>query len=102
MEQMFRKITRDNKRKTGDDSIKRTIQGMVEDTPLIRNWQNDKFMNMILGNSKSKIDLFREIDSKKISDKMKKIKEVNSKIPEEIRTILKSHKSNDKLKLSLD
>ena len=101
MEQIFRKFTRDNKRKTGDDSIKRTIQGMVKDTPLIRNWQSDKYMNMVIGKNKSKVDLFAEIDSKKIVSKMKILKEVNNKIPKEIRTILKSHKSNDKLKLSL-
>jgi hypothetical protein len=66
MEQMFRKFTRDNKRKTGDDSIKRTIQGMVKDTPLIRNWQNEKFMQMILENKKTKVELFAEINCKKI------------------------------------
>ena len=99
MEQMFRKFTRDNKRKTGDNSIKRTIQGMVKDTPLIRNWQNDKFMQMILENGKTKIDLFLEIDYKNIQDKMKQLKEVNQKIPGNIRKILKSNTNNNILNL---
>ena len=99
MEQMFRKFTRDNKRKTGDDSIKRTIQGMVKDTPLIRNWQNDTYMEMMLGKGKSKIDLFAEIDSEKVSDKMKSLKEINNHIPKKIRKILKSNKDSDTLKL---
>jgi hypothetical protein len=99
MEQMFRKFTRDNKRKTGDDSIKRTIQGMVKDTPLIRNWQNDKYMEMMLDKDKSKVDLFAEIDFEKVSDKMKRLKEINNKIPKKIREILKSNKGNDTLKL---
>ncbi len=99
MEQMFRKFTRDNKRKTGDDSIKRTIQGMVKDTPLIRNWQNDKFMQMILEKNKTKVELFSEIDCKKVQDKMKNLKEVNQKIPELINKILKSNTNNDILKL---
>jgi hypothetical protein len=97
MEQMFRKFTRDNKRKTGDDSIKRTIQGMVKDTPLIRNWQNNKFMKMMLENNKSKIDLFAEIDCKQVQSKMKSLKEVNQKIPQKIRNVLKSNQYNDKL-----
>lgn len=99
MEQMFRKFTRDNKRKTGDDSIKRTIQGMVKDTPLIRNWQNDKYMEMMLDKGKSKVDLFTEIDFEKVSNKMKSLKEVNNKIPKKIREKLKSNKGNDTLEL---
>ena len=99
MEQMFREFTRGNKRKTGDNSIKRTIHGMVKDTPLIRNWQNDKFMQMILENKKSKVELFSEIDCKKVQEKMKALKEVNQKNPKIINEILKSNISNDTLKL---
>ena len=99
MEQMFREFTRGNKIKTGDDSIKRTIQRMVKDTPLIRNWQNDNFMQMILENKKSEVELFSEIDCKKVQEKIKISKEVNQKTPKIINKILKSNTSNDTLKL---
>ncbi len=101
MEQRFRKLTRDNKRKTGDDSIKRTIQGMVKDTPLIQNWQNEEYRKLILGESKSLIDVFAEIDVKIIRDKMSDLKEANNKIPNKIKKILQSNKNNDKLILTI-
>jgi len=78
------------------------LECSVKDTPLIRNWQSEKYMNMVIGKNKSKVNLLAGINSKKIVRKMKVLKEVNNKIPKEIRTILKSHKSNDKLKLSFD
>ena len=54
---------------------------------------------MILENNKTKIELFSEIDCKKVQEKMKALKEVNQKIPKIINKILKSNTSNDTLKL---
>ena len=63
MEQMFRKLTSDNKRKTGDSSVGRTVQAMVKDTPLIRNLKNDKYRKIILGDKKTLAEVFAEIFS---------------------------------------
>ena len=71
MEQIFRELTRANKRKTGDASIARTIKGIVADTPLIRNLKDEKYMEMILGEKKTIEEVFAEVDIKIIRKKLR-------------------------------
>ncbi|MEA2013622.1 MAG: hypothetical protein U9O87_11210, partial [Verrucomicrobiota bacterium] len=81
MERMFRDFTRDNKRKTAIDSIGNTIQGMVADTPLIRNLKNTHYREIIMGSKTNLADVFASIDVSKIKRKMNKHAIRNDKIP---------------------
>ena len=87
MEQIFRELTRANKRKTGDASITRTIKGIVADTPLIRNLKNEKYLKMILGDKKTIEEVFAEIDVEIIRGKLKEHKIYNEKKPAKIKKI---------------
>ena len=89
MEQIFRDFTRDNKRKTGVDSISRTIQAMIDDTPLIRNLKNDDYRKMIIGDKKNLAEVFAEIDVEIVRKKMKEHNICNEKIPQKIQSLLK-------------
>jgi hypothetical protein len=91
MERMFRDFTRDNKRKTGSDSAGRTIQAMVDDTPLIRNLKNDNYRKIIIGDKKNLAEVFAEIDVKEVRKKMKEHNVCNDKIPEKNQDLLKKN-----------
>ena len=93
MEQSFREFTRHIKRKTGDDSVGRTIQGMVTDTPLVKNLDNEEYINIMLNGKKTLTELFPEIDIKVIRNEMLKFKLTTSKLPDEINTILKKNQT---------
>jgi len=95
MEQMFRKLTRANKRKTGDASIARTIKGIVADTLLIRNLKDKKYMEMILGEKDKIEEVFAEVDVEIIRKKLKEHKLYNEKIPAKIKTLLQKGEQFD-------
>ena len=97
MERMFRDFTRDNKRKTGTDSVGRTIQAMVDDTPLIRNLKNDDYKKIIIGDKENLAEVFAEIDVDKVRKKMKEHNICNEKIPEKIQSLLKKDNFPDML-----
>ncbi len=89
MEQMFRDFSRDNKRKTGVDSMGRTIQAMVDDTPLVRNLKNREYKKIILGDKENLAEVFAEIDVKMVREKMKEQNVCNEKVPAKIQSLLK-------------
>lgn len=89
MEQMFRDISRGNKRKTGVDCIGRTIRTMVADTPLIRNLKNDDYQKVIMGDKRNLSEVFAGIDVKTIRKRMAEHNVSNEKIPPKIQLLLK-------------
>jgi len=97
MERMFRDFTRDNKRKTGVDSAGRTIQAMIDDTPLARNLKNDNYRKIIIGDRKNLAEVFAEIDIDSVREKMKEHNLCNEKVPKKIQSLLKEGKFLDML-----
>lgn len=62
LEQFFRDMRRGHRRKTGNNSMRKRLQAMLADTPLVKNLGNAKYMEILL-NGKSKLeDLFAEIE----------------------------------------
>ena len=94
---MFRDFTRDNKRKTGSDSAGRTIQAMIDDTPLVRNLKNDNYRKIIIGDRKNMAEVFAEIDIYTVREKMKEHNLCNEKVPAKIQSLLKEGKFLDML-----
>ncbi len=58
MEQFFRDVRRQHRRKTGNDSMCRTLQTMLADTPLVKNLDNPAYMEVLLDGKKSLEELF--------------------------------------------
>lgn len=48
LEQFFRELNRDNRRKTGSNSIQRMLKNMLVDTPLVKNLDNPDYMAVLL------------------------------------------------------
>lgn len=61
LEQFFRKLRRGQRRKTGNDSMRRTLQTMLADTPLVKNLENPKYMEILLDGKADLEELFADL-----------------------------------------
>lgn len=62
LEQFFRGLRRDHRRKTGNNSMRRVLHAMLADTPLIKNLENSEYMNLLLNGKKNLEDLFADLE----------------------------------------
>ncbi|MEA3546320.1 MAG: transposase [Thermodesulfobacteriota bacterium] len=68
LEQFFRKIRRGFRRKTGNNSMRRALQTMLADTPLVKNLDNSDYMKILLDGKENLEELFAEM-GKSLADK---------------------------------
>jgi len=66
MEQSFRFLKRDRRKKNGQHSLTKTLKAMLADTPLVRNLSNPDYLKLLLGGKKSLASLFAEIDIEQV------------------------------------
>jgi len=62
LEQFFRQLNRGNRRKTGNNSMQRTLKNMIVDTPLIKNLDNPDYMTILLNGKADLEELFASMD----------------------------------------
>jgi hypothetical protein len=88
LERFFRSFKRANRRKTGNNSMGKTLQAMLADTPLIKNLENHKYLDILL-NGKTKLEeVFAEIDAIEVRKELKESKMSKKKIPAKIKKII--------------
>ncbi|WP_045223167.1 transposase [Desulfonatronum thioautotrophicum] len=61
LERFFRGLRRGHRRKTGNNSMRRTLQAMIADTPLVKNLDNPEYMEILLNGKDSLEELFASI-----------------------------------------
>ena len=62
LEQFSRGIRRGQRRKTGNNSIRRMLQTMLADTPLVKNLDNDEYMKILLDGKANLEELFADLE----------------------------------------
>ena len=62
LEQFFRGIRRGQRRKTGNNSMRRMLQTMLADTPLVKNLDNDEYMKILLDGKANLEELFADLE----------------------------------------
>lgn len=62
LEQSFRFLKRDNRKRSGQHSLNKTLKGMLADTPLVRNLENPEYVTILLAGSKNLAKRFAAID----------------------------------------
>ncbi|MCP4347660.1 MAG: transposase [Desulfobacterales bacterium] len=62
LEQFFRDLRRGHRRKTGNNSMRRVLQAMLADTPLVKNLDNPKYMGILLNGKNRLEELFAELE----------------------------------------
>ena len=63
LEQFFRGVRREHRRKTGNNSMCRTLQTMLADTPLVKNLDNPAYLEILLDGKTSLAELFADLAS---------------------------------------
>jgi len=88
MEQYFRDLKRDNRRKTGNNSSSRMLQNMLAQTPLARNLKNPEYLKILLDGKTSLEELFAEIEITRLRQEFQKAQQHPEKIPAKIKRII--------------
>ena len=68
LEQFFRGERRAYRRKTGNDSMNRALHTMLADTPLVRNLDNPRYMEILLDGKANLEELFAELGTSRLDD----------------------------------
>jgi hypothetical protein len=63
LEQFFRSLRRDHRRRTGDNRMHRALQTMLADTPLVKNLSNPDYMKLLLDGRPNLETLFADLDA---------------------------------------
>jgi hypothetical protein len=62
LEQLFRRQRREYRRRTGNNSMRKRLQTMLADTPLVKNLSNPDYMDILLDDKSSLEELFASIE----------------------------------------
>lgn len=89
MEQSFRFLKRDGRKKSGLHSLTKTLTGMIADTPWVRNLKNPDYVNILLKGKTSLADRFADIDIRLVRQEEKKNAERWKKYPKRMRRLFK-------------
>jgi hypothetical protein len=81
LEQFFRNLRRGHRRKTGNNSMRRFLQAMLADTPLIKNLDNPKYMTILLNGKKHLEELFAELENHSCLDGLESASDVDRILP---------------------
>ena len=71
MEQSFRFLKRDRRKKNGQHSLAKILKGMLADTPLVRNLSNPEYVRILLKGKDTLADRFAEIDIQQVRQEEK-------------------------------
>ena len=89
LERFFRDIARRNRKKSGANSMERTIKAMLADTPLVKNLENKEYLSVLLDGRNSLQELFAEIDVQEVRDKISKLRNESETTSAETKRIIK-------------
>ncbi len=81
MERLFRDLTRGHRRKTGTGAMGRRLQAMLADTPLVANLDNDKYMDILLGDKTTLEEVFAQIDAAELRKELSKQQDAGQILP---------------------
>ena len=88
IERFFRKIKRWGRRKGGNASLSRTLKVILADTPLVRNLENDEYVEIILDGCQSLEERFSQIDSKIVCEKLNQAQKTGEKMAPQVKKII--------------
>ncbi len=71
LEQSFRFLKRDRRKKSGQHSLAKILKGMLADTPLVRNLSNPEYVRILLKGKDTLADRFAEIDIQQVRQEEK-------------------------------
>ena len=98
MEQLFRYLKRLLRKKSGNISVKRSLTAMLPGTLLIKNLENEEYLDLLLDGATSLEDRFSQIDSQMFLDEFSKMKTLDRKISPDVKKFIKEDENLEKIK----
>jgi hypothetical protein len=89
MEQIFRYLKRDGRKRSGQHSLNKALKGMLADTPLVRNLSNPDYMAILLKGEKDLAARFASIDIEQVRHEEMENEKRWSKYPKRMKRIFK-------------
>jgi len=89
MEQSFRFLKRDQRKKSGQHSLTKTLKGMLADTPLVRNLSNPDYLKILLKGKETLVERFAEIDIQQVHKEEKENEKRWRKYPKRMNKLFK-------------
>lgn len=89
MEQSFRFLKRDGRKKNGQHALNKALVGMLADTPLVRNLDNNDYMGILLKGKKSLAARFSDIDIQQVREEDKANRKLLRKYPKNMSRLFK-------------
>jgi hypothetical protein len=88
MERFFRDFKTGHRRKSGHNSMSKTLQTMLADTPLAKNLQNESYMKILLNGKSTLEELFGDIDLTLLRKQLRNPQSSWERIPAKIKKII--------------
>ena len=89
MEQSFRFLKRDGRKKSGQHSLSKALKGMLADTPLVRNLSNPDYMAILLKGKEDLASRFADIDIQQVRKKENENEKRLRKYPKRMNRLFK-------------
>lgn len=88
MERFFRDFRRGARRKSGHNSISRLLQTMIADTPLVRNLDNPRYLEVLLNGHATLEERFAQIDIDAVRRELTAARTSLDRVPPAIRQLI--------------
>ena len=88
MERFFRDFRRGARRRTGHNSISRFLQSMIADTPLVRNLEKPRYLEILLNGQASLEARFAQIDGETVRAELQAAQTSREKVPAKIHQLI--------------
>ena len=88
MERFFRDFRRAARRRSGHNSISRLLQSMIADTPLVRNLENPRYLEILLNGQATLEQRFAQIDAQTVREELRAAQSSLEKVPPQIRQLI--------------
>jgi hypothetical protein len=99
LERFFRDLKRRARKKTGTISLNKTLKTILSDTPLVKNLDNEEYLNIILDGCVTLEQRFARIDSDIVVQELKKNKKEAGRLPLELKKMIREPAFPEKLGL---
>lgn len=97
LERFFRVMKRLGRKKSGTTSLNKMLKAILADTPLVRNLENEEYMDIILNGCSTLAERFSQIDARLVRKQLKETQGNQDNLSGEIKKIISMHDLPEKI-----
>ena len=88
LERFFRHMKRLGRKKSGTGSLNKMLKAILADTPLVKNLENQEYMDIILNGCTTLAERFSQIDDSLVRQQLREAQDNHEKISGEVKKII--------------